>query len=139
VVPALLDACTEVLADAAGSLSRIEPVAATAAMLLREEGLPAYDRQRLASELAPWWTGRLGHARARELLLDALALDPSGPGAAALHMAVAATYPPGSETVDTEWHVQRAAVLLGEHDTVDPALVERLKDTTARARRDESS
>jgi hypothetical protein len=28
-------------------------------------------------------------------------------------------------------------VLLGEHDTVDPAMVERLKESTARARRDD--
>ena len=50
-----------------------------------------------------------------------------------MHLAVADTYETGFETVDTEWHVQRAAILLGEHDAVDPAMIERLKDTTARA------
>jgi hypothetical protein len=137
VLHAVLDECFALLADSAGPLSRFEPIAPTAAMLLREDSLPAYERQRLAAELAPWWTGRLGRVRARDLLLAALALDPSGAGAAALHRAVAGTYPPGEETVDTEWHVQRAAVLLGEHDTVDPAMVERLKESTARARRDD--
>ena len=139
VLRALLEKCLEMLGDSSGPLSRFEPVAATAAMLLREETLPAYARQRLAFELAPWWIGRLGRARARDLLLSALALDASGPAAAAIHLAVADTYEQGAETVDTEWHVQRAAVLLGEHDAVDPAMIERLKNAAVRGRRGESA
>ena len=132
VAQALLDKCIAILGTD-GPLSRFEPVAATAAILLRDDALPATGRQRLAVQLEPWWIARLGRERARHLLLSALALDPAGPGAAEVHLAVADTYETGSETVDTEWHVQRAAILLGEHDAVDPAMIERLKDTTARA------
>jgi hypothetical protein len=127
VAAALLEACLQATAAETGPLSRYAPVAATASALLDEDGLPVVDRQRLAAQLAPWWRARFGPARARERLLAALRLSDAGAAAAALHLAIAASYPPGQETVDTERHVQRAAVLLGEHDAIDPAFVERLK------------
>jgi hypothetical protein len=139
VLEALLDACLEQTSGDAGTLTRYEPFAATSAMLLERGELAADKRQRLAVQLTPWWVGRLGTGRAREHLTAALQLGDTGPGAAALHMAIADTYPPGQETLDTEWHLQRAAVLLGEHDTVDAQLVARLQDATRRASRDERS
>jgi hypothetical protein len=126
VLGALLGACLEATTDAA-PLGRHEPVVATSTMLLEHDALPAADRQRLAAQLAPWWTARLGAVRAREHLTAALHLGDAGPSAAAVHLAIADTYPAGQETLDTEWHLQRAAVLLGEHDTVDPDLVARLQ------------
>lgn len=132
VVRALAAACRAMLADTTAGAARFEAVAATAASVLRYDAVDSLERQRLAVLLAPWWLTRLGADRAREALSAALVLDPAGHGAAAVHLAIADTYPPGAETVDTEWHVQRAAILLGEHDAVDPAVIERLKSAIAR-------
>lgn len=127
VLHALLDECLTATRGAT-SLGTFEPVADTAAALLHEDAVPVDKRQRLAAQLAPWWQGRLGPARAREALTAALALGDTGPASAALHLAIAAV--PDADVLDTERHLRDAARELGSHDAVDPALVERLKRAT---------
>ena len=124
VLNALLDECLCATRDAA-SLVAFEPVVDTATALLHEDALPVDQRQRLAAQLAPWWQGRLGPARARELLVAALGLGETGPASAALHLALAAT--PDADVRDTERHLRDAARVLGSHDAVDPDLIQRLK------------
>jgi hypothetical protein len=101
-----------------------DAVAPVAAARVHESSLPGADRQRLAAQLGPWWSGRLGGRRARELLGEALPLGRLGSATAALHLAIAHTFGPGTET---ERHVHEAARLLGEVDAVPATLVERLR------------
>ncbi len=125
VVRALLDACLSVTSGEPG-LTQLDPIAATATLLVQEPLLAPAERQRLAVRFAPWWTGRLGEARSRAELDAVLALDPDGAAAAAVHLALADTSS-GRVTADTEQHLRAAGRLLGEHDAVDPAMVERLR------------
>jgi hypothetical protein len=132
VCRALLAECLLQTADEPMPLSRHDVAAAAAARLMDNAELPVQDRQRLAAQLAPWWAGRLGRRRAREQLQAALALGRAGSATAALHLALADTYRPGEETVETERHLHEAGRLLGEHDAVPAALIDRLRRTVAR-------
>ncbi|MDT4915151.1 MAG: hypothetical protein QOC66_4279 [Pseudonocardiales bacterium] len=133
VLDALLAECLSITAEDPVPLSRHEPAAGSAIWLMNQDTLPVGDRQRLAAQLATWWAGRLGTRRAREHLTAALALGRAGRATAAVHLAIADTYSPGEETVDTERHVREAARLLGEHDAVDPSLVARMQAAARRA------
>ncbi len=133
VLAALLADCLAVTAVEPVPLSRHEPAAPTAAALVHENALPVRERQQLAAQLAAWWVGRLGPRRARELLGAVLELGRAGAATAAVHLAIADTYEPGAETVETEQHVRAAARLLGEQDAVDPAVVARMQTAILRA------
>ena len=127
VLHALLDACLSATDGEALPLTHVDPIAPTASALVRERALPVAGRQRLAVRIAPWWSGRQGPERARAELETLLALEPNGSVAAAVHLAIADTYASGRATADTEQHLREAGRLLGEHDAVDPAFVERLR------------
>ncbi len=127
VLLALLQGCLSATAEPPVPVTMHDAVAPVAAALLHESSLPGADRQRLTAQLGPWWSGRLGGRRARELLGEALALGRLGSATAALHLAIAHTFGPGTETVETERHVHEAARLLGEVDAVPATLVERLR------------
>lgn len=126
----LLGECLAMTHDAA-ALVEFEPLVDTATAVLHEDALPIDRRQQLAAQLAPWWQGRLGPVRARELLVAALDLGETGPASAALHLAIAAI--PDADVRDTERHLRDAARVLGSHDAVDPALIERLKRAAGEA------
>jgi hypothetical protein len=127
----ILRACLAATAVPPLPVTEHDSVGPVAAALVHEPVLTAADRQRLAAQLGPWWSGRLGGRRARDLLGEALALGRHGAATAALHLAIARTYGPGTETVETEHHLHEAARLLGEVDPVPASLVERLRQTVA--------
>jgi class 3 adenylate cyclase len=131
VLQHLLAEAVEITAGEQPSLTGYAPYAATATLLLRADELDAAARQQLILQLAPWWFGRLGAARARAYLGAALALAPRGRRAAALHLALGDSYPAGSPEI--EKHLRESALLLGEHDAVDPAFVARLQQATVDA------
>jgi hypothetical protein len=133
VTSALLRECLAITSVEPVPLARHEAAATAGTWLLSQDGLDVAERQRLAAQLTTWWTGRLGTRRAREHLSAALALGRTGRATAAVHLALADTYPPGEETVDTEMHVREAGRLLGEYDAVDPSLVSRIQAVTRRA------
>lgn len=131
VLLGLLAACLAATVDPPVPVTDHDAVGPVAVALIHERDLPGADRQRLAAQLAPWWTGRLGARRARDLLGEALALGRFGSATASVHLAIAHTFSPGTETVETERHVHEAARLLGEIDSVPTELVERLRRTLA--------
>ncbi len=133
VTSALLRECLVITSVDPVPLARHDDAATVGTWLLSQDGLDVAERQRLAAQLTSWWTGRLGTRRAREHLTAALALGRTGRATAAVHLALADTYPPGEETVDTEMHIREAARLLGEYDAVDPSLVSRIQAVARRA------
>ncbi len=133
VTSALLRECLAITSVEPVPLARHDAAATVGTWLLSQDGLDVAERQRLAAQLTTWWTGRLGTRRAREHLSAALALGRTGRATAAVHLALADTYPPGEETVDTEMHVREAGRLLGEYDAVDPSLISRIQAVTRQA------
>jgi hypothetical protein len=121
------------------AVSAHEVFVRTASRLIEDESLPIGARQRLAAQLGPWWTARLGGKRARDRLMEMLSLSAEGPAATAVHLAIADSYGAGRETLETERHLREAARMLGRHDVVDPAVVDRLKSLTAKLRSGEDA